>query len=216
MPEDEKDKKYENIESVNNIENKEKINRSKLALLEAILFTTDEPLKIEKLQKDLKARKEEVERLLSALKEKYNKSDFGIKLSDVGGYKLVVKAEFVSKVSHLTPHSDLSRGLLRVLSIIAYCEPIKQADIVKVVGNRTYEYTKELEERGLIRSEKKSRTKLLSTTQHFEEYFGTKREELKSVMGKIDKEIKKIDKAAEKAVAEEKEAGEIKKTTEQN
>jgi segregation and condensation protein B len=166
------------------------IKQNKLALLEAILFTTDEPLKIEKLQKDLKAQKEEIEKMLEILKDKYNKSDFGIKLSDIGGYKLVVKPEYVSKVSHLTPHADLSRGLLRVLSIIAYHEPIKQSDIVKVVGNRTYEYVKELEEHGLIKSERKSRTKLLSTTPHFEDYFGAKKHELKKTFGESEKENK--------------------------
>src|SRR3989339_322861 len=74
----------------------------------------------------------------------------------------IVKSEYVDKVSHLTPHADLSRGLLRVLSIISYHEPVSQSDIVKVVGNRTYEYVKELESRGLVKSEKKSRTRMLS------------------------------------------------------
>ncbi len=82
-------------------------------------------------------------------------------------------------MSELTPHADLSRGLLRVLSIIAYHEPISQSDIVKVIGNRTYDYIKELEEKGLVKTEKKSRTKLISTTPHFEEYFGAKKHEIK-------------------------------------
>lgn len=160
-----------------------KIKQDKLALLEAILFITDEPLKIEKLQRDVRGRKEEIQRMLEFLKEKYNKEDSGIHLSDVGGYRLVVKPEFIQNVSHLTPHADMSRGLLRVLSIIAYHEPIKQSDIVKVVGNRTYEYTKELEEKGLIKSERKSRTKILTTTPHFEDYFGAKKGELKKMFG---------------------------------
>lgn len=160
---------------------KKKINQDRLALLEAILFTTDEPLKIEKLQRDIRGRKDEIQKMLEFLKEKYNKSDSGIRLSDVGGYRLVVNPEFIQNVSHLTPHADMSRGLLRVLSIIAYHEPIKQSDIVKVVGNRTYEYTKQLEEKGLIKSERKSRTKILTTTPHFEDYFGAKKEELKKM-----------------------------------
>jgi len=194
----------ENIENNQEEQDKEKARRNKLALLEAILFTTEEPLKIERLQRDLKARKEEVEKLLAMLRDKYNKGDFGIKLSDIGGFKLVVKPEYVSNVSHLTSHADLSRGLLRVLSIIAYHEPIRQSDIVKVIGNRTYEYTKELEEKGLIKSEKKSRTKMLSTTPHFEEYFGAKRQELKRMFedGKGKKSI--IEKLDEKtSVAKE-------------
>lgn len=159
---------------------------SKLALLEAVLFTTTEPLSIEELEKDLKLRREEVEKLLHQIREKYSTPESGVKLSDAGGYKLVVKHEYAERVAHLTPHADLSRGLLRVLSIIAYHEPIAQSDIVKVVGNRTYEYVKELEMRGLVKSEKKSRTKLLKTTPHFEEYFGARAEEIKRLSEKTE------------------------------
>ncbi len=160
---------------------------AKLALLEAILFTTNEPLTLDELQNILKLRKDMIEKMLVKLREKYTSPEHGFRLSDSGGFKLVVKEDFVSKVSHLTPHADLSRGLLRVLSIIAYHEPVKQADIVKVVGNRTYEYVKELEERGLVRSERKSRTKMLVTTQHFEEYFGAKKEEIKKIFEQMEK-----------------------------
>ncbi len=159
---------------------------NKLALLEAVLFTTTQPLSMEELEKDLKLRREEIEKLLDVLRQKYSPQECGVKLSDAGGYKLVVKHEYSEKVSHLTPHADLSRGLLRVLSIIAYHEPIAQSDIVKVVGNRTYEYVKELHLRGLVRSEKKSRTKLLRTTPHFEEYFGARSEEIRRLAGKTE------------------------------
>ena len=155
----------------------------KLALLEAILFTTSEPLSLEELEKNLKLKKDDIESLLNELRNKYSNLDTGVKLSETGGYKLIVKEEFLDRVGHLTPHADLSRGLLRVLSIIAYHEPIKQSDIVKVIGNRTYEYVRNLEIRGLIKSEKKSRTKMLKTTPHFEEYFGARKEEIKKLAG---------------------------------
>jgi segregation and condensation protein B len=155
------------------------MNEKTIALLEAILFTTSEPISLESIQKIMKIRKDSIEKMMRRLEEKYASDESGIRLSSIGGYKLVAKDEFVEKVSNLTPHSDLSRGLLRVLSIIAYHEPISQSDIVKVVGNRTYEYIKELEDRGLVKAEKKSRTKVLVTTPRFEEYFGAKKHEIK-------------------------------------
>lgn len=157
------------------------IDVQKLALLEAILFTTSEPLALNELQKALRVRKNELDLLLKALDERYSRSEFGVRISDAGGLKLMVKPEFADAVAAFTPHADLSRGLLRVLSIVAYHEPIKQSDIVKVVGNRTYEYVKQLHEMSLIKIEKKSRTKLLSTTPHFEEYFGAKAEEIRRI-----------------------------------
>jgi len=158
----------------------------KLAMLEAVLFTTTGPLTFNELQKTLHVRKNELEALLKTLNEKYSKTDSGIHISDIGGFKLVVKPEFAESVAPFTPHADLSRGLLRVLSIVAYHEPIKQSDIVKVVGNRTYEYVKQLAELGFIKIEKKARTKLLSTTLRFAEYFGAKAEEIRKI-GAVDK-----------------------------
>jgi segregation and condensation protein B len=76
----------------------------------------------------------------------------------------------------------MSRGLLRVLSVILYYEPIKQSDIVKIVGNRTYDYVHELEERGFVKSERKSRTKMLKTTPQFEQYFNIDKKKLKEEM----------------------------------
>jgi len=156
--------------------------KEKLALLEAMLFTTHKPLSIEEISKNLRIKEDTIKQLLHTLKEKYSKPEYGIKLSDAGGYKLVVKHEYVDKVSHLTPHADLSRGVLRVLSIIAFHDHVEQSEIVKVVGNRTYEYVKELEKRGFIKSEKKGRTKILTTTPHFEDYFGIKKGELKILL----------------------------------
>jgi segregation and condensation protein B len=154
----------------------------KVALLEAMLFTTSSPLSLEELAKNLKTEEKIVEEMLKQLIKKYNHEGSGIHLSSAGGYKLNVKPNYLDKVSHLTPHADMSRGLLRVLSLIVYHEPIKQSDIVKVIGNRTYEYVKELESRNLIRSWKKSRTKLLETTKHFEEYFSITKDELKQLV----------------------------------
>lgn len=156
-----------------------KIDEKKLALLEAVLFTTNDPLTLEKLSKYVKSNKDRIQEMLKILRERYEKNDSGISLSEMGGYRLVVKSEFLQFVADLTLHADLSRGLLRVLAIIAYHEPIKQSDIVKVIGNRTYEYVKDLLARGLISVEKKSGTKILTTTPQFEEYFGAKKEALK-------------------------------------
>jgi len=160
------------------------IDRKKLAALEAILFTTDEPLELKIIQKRMKIRERELLELIKNLKEKYNSEEHGILLSEIGGYKLIVKPEFQENVSDLTPHADMSRGLLRILSIIMYHEPIKQSDIVKIIGNRTYEYTKELERRGFIKWEKQGRTKVLRLTPAFDEYFGVPREKIKEQLKK--------------------------------
>jgi segregation and condensation protein B len=59
-----------------------------------------------------------------------------------------------------------------VLALVAYKQPITQSQIVKVIGNRAYDYVKILEQRGMIRTEKHSRTKALIATKEFANYFG--------------------------------------------
>lgn len=154
----------------------------KIALLEAILFTATEPLKLSEIKKLMKINEMEILKLLEEIRLRYEDETHGIKLFDVGGFKLVIKPEYRDRVKNLTPYADMSRGLLRALSIVAFHQPIAQSEIAKVIGNRAYEYIKELEERGFIKGEKKSRTKILVTTPEFEKYFGTKSEELKKIL----------------------------------
>ncbi len=153
-----------------------------MALMEAMLFTTSRPLGLEEIRKNLKLRVTIVEKMLDEIEKKYASEHSGIHLSRTNGFRLIVKPDYLHSVAHLTPHADMSRGLLRVLGIIVYYEPIKQSDIVKIIGNRTYDYVKDLSGRGLIKTEKKSRTILLSTTPKFEEYFGVSKEEVKKML----------------------------------
>ena len=67
---------------------------------------------------------------------------------------------------------EIEAPLIRTLAIIAYKQPIKQSDLVEIRGNKSYDHVKELEKRGLINAEKHSRTKLLTTTRGFADYFG--------------------------------------------
>lgn len=157
------------------------MNEEKIALLEAALFITEKPLKLEELRRILRVRDDsKVIEMINELKRRYANEACGIEISEIGGYKLVVKPKFVHRVSKLTRHAELSRGLLRALSIIAYHEPVRQSDLVKILGNRVYEYVRELIDLGFVTAEKQSRTKVLRTTRLFEEYFGEQAKIIKS------------------------------------
>mgnify|MGYP000297659982 CR=1 FL=1 len=152
---------------------------NKLALLEAALFMAEEPLTLEQLARLLELSREEVRKLLAELERRYSSEEHGIELLKLNGYKLSIKAQYAPKVAKLARRSELSRGLLRALSLIAYYEPMKQSDLVRAIGNRAYQYVRKLVELGFVRAEKHSRTKLLRTTRYFREYFGLKGSDLK-------------------------------------
>lgn len=158
--------------------------KDKKAVIEAALFMSENPLTMKELGKiaDISS-KNEIKEILNELKKELDDKSRGITLSLTGeGYQFQVKTKFAKKVSNLTPYSDLNPGCLRALGIIALNQPISQSDIVKIQGNKAYNYIKKLEKRGLIRTEKQGRTKILSTTREFENYFGTN---LNIIQGKL-------------------------------
>ena len=154
-----------------------KVSKLKPAL-EAALFMSSEPLSLQDLAKLTGRIEEEIRAALVEMKAELEKEDKGVHILETNaGYVLKVKPEFTNMVRTLSPYQDLSRGLLRVLAMVAYKQPITQSQIVKVIGNRAYEYVKKLGERGLIKTVKQSRTKALIATKEFAEYFGLERPE---------------------------------------
>jgi len=159
-------------------------------IIEAALFMTNEPVSVKRLSAMFKTSPNKIRRILEELKLEFEQSDHGIYVLETEyGYQLRVKPGFVSYVRRLTPYKELGRGLLRVLSMVAYKQPITQAEIVKVIGNRTYEYVKTLEEKGLIKTVRHSRTKALMPTKEFANYFGLENpEDVKKFFEEMTKE----------------------------
>jgi len=72
--------------------------------------------------------------------------------------------------------------MMRTLAIVAVKQPVKQSIIVRYQGNKSYGYIKDLENKGLVKTEKFSRTKLIYTTPDFEKYFGKSSGEMKKML----------------------------------
>lgn len=161
------------------------------ALLEAALFVSDSPLSLERLSKIVGAGSEdEIRSMLDEIRYKLGEEERGIELVETPeGFELRVKAEYRTKVARLAPFADLSDGMMRTLAIIAVKQPVKQSLIVKYQGNKTYKYINELEDKGLVKTEKYGRTKLVNTTDDFEKYFGKSSEEMKQLLSTTAKEV---------------------------
>jgi len=148
------------------------------SVVEAALYMANEPITIKDMAKMFSTEPEKVREVVEAFKKELQSSEHGIYLLETPrGYQIRVKPKLDPVVRKLTPYKDLGRGLLRVLALVAYKQPITQSEIVKVIGNRTYEYVKRLEERGLIKTIKQGRTKALIATKEFANYFGLEKPE---------------------------------------
>ncbi len=145
----------------------------KLAVAEAALFLSEDPLTIDELADAMNlGAKGFVQQVIDALQDELDAESRGMKIIENDGtYEMVVKNDFVDQVEHLAPHRDLDEGTLRTLALIAYNTPVKQSDVVDVRGNRSYSQIKELTNRGFVEAEKDGRTKILEVTDHFLEYF---------------------------------------------
>jgi len=155
------------------------------ATVEAALFVSDKPLTVEQLAKTTGLPQEEVAKLLERIRVDLDAGEHGYELVETPeGYEYRVRAEYREKVAKLAPFADLSGGMMRTLAIVAAKQPVKQSLIVRYQGNKTYAYVQKLEGKGLIKSEKYGRTKLLQTTPEFEKYFGTSSEQIKAMLEK--------------------------------
>jgi segregation and condensation protein B len=148
--------------------------RNDLALAEAALFLASQPLTRRALAGILGGvALTYVDQLLEDLQDRFHDGSRGIELVVEDGRAMFrVKAAYVSHVAHLAPQQDISKPILRTLAVIAYNNPMTQADLIKVRGNKGYGHVQELLERNLIASEEHGRTLLLSVTKEFLRHFG--------------------------------------------
>ncbi len=113
-----------------------------------------------------------IEKLLSELISEYDQSSTALRIMPISGkYMFSLKDPYASKVSSLAKGPDISRGALRVLAYIAKNENVLQSQLVKYFGSSVYEYVKELTEKEFIESRKFRRSRQISTTPKFSEYF---------------------------------------------
>jgi segregation and condensation protein B len=148
--------------------------KDKKALIEEALFMSPDPIPLNTLSKITGiTSKTKLKGILSEIEEHHRVDTKGVELAlSPEGYHFRVKKPYLDRVSPLTPHSDLTDGMLRTLGLVALRQPMKQSKIVKIQGNKAYNYIKKLEAKGLIDTQKAGRTKVLRTTKEFETYFG--------------------------------------------
>lgn len=108
-----------------------------LAMLEALLFVSHEPLSFEKLVEVLGVEAEELKDIIIEYQSMLNLPGRGVELVNVaGGYKLMTKGSFhelVEKV--IRPQGgQLTRAALETLAIVAYKQPVTRSEIEEIRG----------------------------------------------------------------------------------
>ena len=153
------------------------------AVLEAIIYVTEEPLTKPQIAAALNAPAEVIEKLLGELTAEYEKPEHGLTVREVaGGFKMGTKAEHHEAVrafvKSLKPPLKLSLAALETLSVIAYKQPITAPEVLEIRGVSGAGVLKTLLERKLIaaagRKNVIGRPVLYRTTKEFLIQFGLK------------------------------------------
>lgn len=152
------------------------------AAIEAVLFSSGEPVSLDRLAQTLETDKHTIQKILSLMMEKREDEKFGveiIKLED--SYQMVTKpqySQYIRKAMDIKRNIPLSNAAMETLAIIAYNQPVTKGYIEQVRGVDSSSIVSALDAKGLIeergRLDVPGRPILYGTTLNFLRCFGLK------------------------------------------
>lgn len=153
-----------------------------MAIIEALIFVSEEPLSVKALADVLKEDRGWIETALEALAEEFNARNGGLQLREVaGGWQFATRAEHHEHVRAFLksrPSAKLSLASLETLAVIAYKQPITVPEILEIRGVQSPSAIKTLLDKRLIvakgRKETIGRPMMYGTSKEFLLQFGLK------------------------------------------
>ena len=150
--------------------------------VEALLFSSDQPLTLSLLAEALDAPAERVSEALQELGADYKAREAGVELREMAGGWIVTTTaeqhEWVARMLRGKRKMRLSRAALETLAIIAYKQPVTKSEIEAIRGVDSSGTLATLLERSLVtikgRSTVVGRPLLYGSTGDFLNYFGLK------------------------------------------
>ena len=125
-------------------------------VIEALLFASDSPLLVSKLQPIMEGTKaQEIKDVLEELRQEYQTQNRAFEIQEIaGGYQLLTKPEYhtwIAKLKAGKEDNKLSGAALETLSIIAYKQPVLKAEIENIRGVDSGAIIRGLMDKGLVR-----------------------------------------------------------------
>jgi segregation and condensation protein B len=102
--------------------------------VEAILFAAGRKVSLEEMGELLKEKDtKKIKQSLAELKKEYDDSDSPMFVIEEGdGWKMTVKERYLGVVKDVAPHTELNKALLETLAIVAWKQPVLQADVIRI------------------------------------------------------------------------------------
>jgi segregation and condensation protein B len=154
----------------------------RIAIIEALIFVSEEPLSAKIIADVLREDREVVETALAELAREFNGRNGGLQLREVaGGWQFATRPEYHEHVrAYLKsrPSAKLSIASLETLAVIAYKQPVTVPEILEIRGVQSPSSIKTLLDKKLIvakgRKETVGRPMLYGTSKDFLMQFGLK------------------------------------------
>lgn len=161
--------------------------------VEAILFSAGQKIKIDEICRLSRARREEVVPALHELAKDFDEKQSSLMLVEEGdSWKLTVRDLYIPIVRRIVTETELPKGVIETLAVIAFKYPILQSDLIKIRTNKAYDHLAELEADGYVSRQKHGRTNLIKLTEKFFKYFDLTEENLKEQFKDFDSISKAI------------------------
>ena len=142
-------------------------------LLEATLFGAGKSMTVSELSESLGYDEDEMLDSLYSLRSTLKRRRGGaLQIAEVGDrWAIEVKPDIAE---HLPKEAktELPKKLLKAASLIAYHQPMAQSRLIELLGQKAYDYVRELAQYGMIDRRKDGNTRRLTTTRRFSESFG--------------------------------------------
>jgi len=160
--------------------------------LEATLFGAGRSMSVTELCDSLGYDEDEMLDCLYSLRSTLKRRRGGaLQIAEVGErWAIEVKPEIAE---HLPKEAktELPKKLLKAASLIAYHQPMSQSRLVELLGQKAYDYVRELAQYGMIDRRKDGNTRRLTTTRRFSEAFGCPYTDRKKVKAWFREQVQK-------------------------
>ena len=162
-------------------------------LLEAILFGAGKSMSVDELASLLSLRNFQIAEGLQELKSMMaTRKSSALQLTEVTGRWII---EVKPEISPSLPESfkpEIPQRLLPAAALIAYHQPMPQAQLRDMLGPKAYDHVRDLASLGLIDKRRDGLTRRLTTTRRFAEYFGCPEIEYRKVRTWFREEASKL------------------------
>jgi segregation and condensation protein B len=141
-------------------------------VVEAALFSSSEKISVAGIAEKTGLSEGEIRHALKDLRREYEDRGSAIMIAKIGNeYRMMLRTEYTDYTG-MFAKSEMSGGMMRTLSTIAYNQPVLQSELFKTRGPRTYDDVRALMDMDMVSGKRSGQTLELTTTKRFSEYFG--------------------------------------------